>query len=537
MTFVVSKKAAISVKEMYLSGPGISKIPLKSMTINMGIDIPCTCTCTPIIGRDRLNGKSSDPKFIEKLDQTKKYTANLNIRNIGSIGGNQTRLFVGRVMSTGMGMSTDPFGSNIEENIVLHHVAQSDLSGVSIGQRSYFQQLDHIVDFRINPNSNTCYGNAMFTNTHLKKKFIALYLKDLCTGLVNWYMNNGGGKMDIDIPSILKAVPCYVKQSISGVVTRSNGNSVDSVSGAFGRAVRAAFEGAAAQKANLLSILSTLASFGMLTLVPTSDALVITPKLDVARWSSSTGASISRGDVTSINCPTTLSRLPIEVVCLNKRLGAAYFNSDGANQTIHGVTSWGSNFRYPEKLTNAGVLIVDPPAIISGILDGAANIATVSTPGRPIGEGGYGMTRNNAGAEPVIMSKDAPKLLGKAAAQLMWQKLAFAHRAASISLLPHWVFDESFDSEVHAAFETGVPWSLLGKELKFRLPYNTNKESSKDVTYIGYVKGLTLTADVEQPSLSVVASLTNVRTEKEDELFAPYNSANPLYDNIDAKPN
>lgn len=535
MTFSVSKRAALSVKELTLEGPGISGLPLKAVTMSMGIDTPCVCTCEPVIGYDRLNGKKADPKVIEKLDPTKRYSIRLNIRSSGDIGGNKSTMFVGRPMGSGMNMATNPLGSSVQSSITLQHVAHSDLGGVAIGQRSYYRYFDHIIDFRMNPNSESNMGNIMLDNKHLAQHYIAWYLKDLCDALAKWYMNNGWGT-GIDVGSILKAVPCVVKESITSVVTRGDKGSVNSVAGCFRRAVETAFNGAAARKASLMSILSTLSSFGMLTLVPTSRTLVITPRLDVCRWSKKTGVTAHRSDVTTVDSVTTIGRLPVEVVALNKRFGASYLVTDGANPNIHGLTSWGSNFIYPRKKTNMGVLIVDPPAIISGLLDTAANIATVGEALPSIYEGGYGTTRNTSGATPLLVASGMTKRLGDAAAQLMWCKFAFANRSATLSLLPHWVFSKSFDSDVHAQYETGEPWSLLGKELKFTMPYDTDGGSSKDVTYIGYVKGMTVMAHVEGPALSVTANLTNVRTEEEDALFAPYVEANPLYDNIDAKP-
>ena len=117
MTFAVSKKAAISVKELFLRGPGIGDLPLQSVTMTMGIDTPCICACVPVVGRDRLNGRKADPDKIEKVDPMGKYSLYLNIRNQGGIGGNKSRLFVGRPMGTGMNVTMNPLGSTIGTTI------------------------------------------------------------------------------------------------------------------------------------------------------------------------------------------------------------------------------------------------------------------------------------------------------------------------------------------------------------------------------------------------------------------------------------
>ena len=536
MTFAVSKKAAISVKELFLRGPGIGDLPLQSVTMTMGIDTPCICACVPVVGRDRLNGRKADPDKIEKIDPMGKYSLYLNIRNQGGIGGNKSRLFVGRPMGTGMNVTMNPLGSTIGTTITLQHITQSDLGAVAIGQRSYYRWLNTTADFRMNPYSNSTNGAVRFTNDNLLQGVIAVYLKQLCIELARWYMNNGASLNGIDVASVIRAVPCRIKNAIQSLVTRGNGDFLYNVSGSFRDAIKTCFDGAVAQKGNLMSVLSTLSSYGMLTLLPTVDNFVITPRLDVSRWSKETGVYASRADVTGVSAVTSNMRLPIEAIQLNKRFGPAFHPSDGKNPVIQGVSDYGNAFRYPNKETTTGVLIVDPPAILAGTLDCSANIAMEGTPVLPMSQGGYGDIRNVAGATPPVILKSATRLLGEAAAQLMWSKFAFAHRSATLSLLPHWVFSEGFDDEVHAKYDTGVPWSLLGQELRFKMPYDTDDPSKKDVAYIGYVKGMTVTASTQTPALGVNVTLSNVRTEQEDQTVAPYLTANPLYDNIEAKP-
>ena len=294
--------------------------------------------------------------------------------------------------------------------------------------------------------------------------------------------------------------------------------------------------GAAASKATLLSILSTLGSFAMLTLVPTTKTYVITPKLDISRWTEDTGVHIPRSVMTEVDCPTAMQRFPIEVVGLNKRFGSKFFKQDGGNQVVSGVMDWGDTFIYPKLPSSTGVLVVDPPPILANLINCASSRATVTIPPVPVNNGGVGVLRNSIGATPLMPDKNAPAYLGSVAVRLMWSKLAYAHRTARISVLPHWVFSKGFDSDVHALYENGVPWSIIGKDVRFRMPYDPDGVGDADVMYVGYVKGMSLQASVEGPSLGVTLSLTNVRTEAEDRKFALPSQSNPLYVNVDGKP-
>lgn len=537
MSFTVGKRAAICVESIKLKADGMRDLPLKSVAITMGIDSPCTCTCVPITGRDRIKGKKSDPDYIERLDPSMRCRIDLDIKEKGDIGGNADTIFVGRPVASEMQMSTNPFGSRLNTTVMLQHIALSDLSGVAIGQRSYYRILPNarVRAFRIDPNASSCFSEQAFTNLHLLQNMTAVYLKDLCVALANWYMNISGTK-GVDVASLLKAVPCVIKPSILNVMTNGTNYSRYSVAGSFSRAVMMAVNGAAASKATLMSILSTLSSFAMLTLIPTTRSYVISPKLDVSRWTEQTGTHIPRSDMTEVDCPTSIARFPVEVVGLNKRFGSLFFRQDGATQAIHGVTDWGDTFIYPPVQSMYGVMLVDPPPIIAGIINCSSARNTVAQTPSSVNDGGKGRLVNSAGASPLIPDKFAPPYLGSVSARLMWSKLAYAHRTARIRVLPHWVFSKGYDSDVHAVYEKGVPWSLIGKEVRFRMPYDPDGVGDADVFYVGYVKGMSLQASVEGPYLDVTLNLTNVRTASEDLKYALPSQSNPLYDNIDGIP-
>ena len=537
MSFTVGKKASISVQSIKLKVKGMKDLPLASVSISMGIDTPCTCTCVPITGRDRLKGKKSDPDFLEKLDPSMKCEVSLDILSKGDIGSNKKEIFVGRPMASEMLMSTNPFGSRLNTTVMLQHIAQSDLSGVAIGQRSYYRVLPYakVKQFRLDPNGHSALAQEKFTNKHLLENKIAVYLKDLCISLADWYMNNSKTK-GIDVVSLLKAIPCVIRPEIVSVMTPGTNYAKYSASGSFTRAVIMTVNGAAASKATLLSVLSTLSSFAMLTLIPTTNAYVISPKLDISRWTKETGVHIPRSVMTEVDCPTAMQRFPVEVVGLNKRFGSKFYKQEGGSQIVSGVMDWGDTFIYPKLPTTTGVLLVDPPPILANLINCSSSRAAVTLPPVRINDGGTGLLRNSVGATPLTPDKNAPALLGSVSARLMWSKLAYAHRTARIHVLPHWVFSKDFDNELHASYETGVPWSLIGKDVRFRMPYDPDGVGDADVMYVGYVKGMTLQASVEGPSLDVTLSLTNVRTEAEDKNFALPSQSNPLYVNVNGKP-
>ena len=179
---------------------------------------------------------------------------------------------------------------------------------------------------------------------------------------------------------------------------------------------------------------------------------------------------------------------------------------------------------------------MDPPPIIANLINCSSSRATVTFPPVSVNNGGTGTLRNSAGASPLAPGADAPTYLGTVAVRLMWSKLAYSHRSARLRVLPHWIFSKGFDSDVHASYETGVPWSIIGKDVRFRMPYDPDGVGSADVMYVGYVKGVTIDASVEGPSLEVALNLTNVRTEAEDAAFALPSQSNPLYDNVYGKP-
>lgn len=527
-SFYISKNAALSVRAMTLVVEGMGSIPLRSIDITMGIDNACVCMAKPVVGRDPISRKNADPDFLEKLDPSMKCGVYM------SFGTGKSLLFTGRPTGTDLSMGTNPYSSSMATSIMIQHIAQADLSSCSIGQRSYYKDLDgSIRPFIMDGAADGYLIEQRFQNDTLAKARIAVYLKELCTELARWYMNGGD---QIQPSALLKAVPCVIRDSVLKAVNVS-GNKGESVSESFSKAVLTTFEGAVASKASLFSILSTLASFAMLTLIPTTDSYVISPRLDVSRWTKADGVSIPRAWLTSITSTSTSRRFPIDAVCINRKWGSNYLRSDSGTVGGTGLSDWGTKYMYPEEGADTGVLIVDPPPILAGVLDNSCVISDKGTPPKTIDEGGRGGSANSAGGSVDEPDPNAETLLSKAAARLMWSKLAFAHHSANLELLPHWVFGKDFVDEIPKPYDGNSPWSLIGRNVFFKLPYSTDGSSyARNVPYVGYVKGMTLRASVDGPVLSVTANVANVRTAVEDEKFALPSEANPLYENTDDEP-
>lgn len=528
--------SAISVQDLrlVLDDDEDANIPLKRVQINMGIDTPCICSCEPIIGDDCWNNKFCVPYLAEFMAKSRAGRIVMRIGERNEIGGNESTLFVGRPISSSLQVSTSPVGSAVGVPIMLQHLAQNELSSIAIGQRSYYEIVTDIHPFRVDPNGNGVTPDLMLSNDNLRQGKIAVYIKDLCAALADWYMKD---ELDVSVADAILAVPCKIRQEVLNIFAAKGGKAVDSVQGAFTQAVATTLAGITASKGTLLSLLSTLGSFAMLSLVPTTYKFVLTPKLDVSKWTLATGTAINRGWITGVSSSTTVKRYPIHAVSLNKRLGNKYIPSSTAESKKTGLTSWGTLYRYPENAKGEGTLLVDPPPILANLIDCTSNTSYVGEPPKTVDKGGEGSDKNSAGAEATRLAENAAIDLGKAAARLMWSKLAYSHRAVQLQLLPNWVFSRRFDRDVHADYETGVPWSLIGKNVFFQMPYGCHEtEKWRDIPYIGYVKGMSLSVSVDGPVLGVSADVTNIRTAREDNQFAFPSESNPLYTDVDADP-
>ena len=533
----IGKYAALKVTDLYLKVDSLDKkIPLDHVNISMQVNGACTCTCVPCIGRDKLNGKTVNPNFIDLITPSSVCSIYLKVKKGNESCKNDGLIFRGRMLGSDLTVNNHPLGSSAGIKIVLRHIAEADLMGVSIAQRSYYRNGAEWEPFRIDMSKTSYSEDSAFLTDSLEQKKIAVYLKELCEALVKWYMN---GDSEVKVNSILKAVPCVVKKSISDILIKSTGeNMPGSVQEAFVRAVKTAFQGALSSKATLMAILSSLASFGMLSLVPTRKSLVIAPTLAVSRWTLKTGFFLPRMWISGIYNPYTPGRFPIERVALNRSFSCFYDKADIRDISISGLFSYGQRYTYPEDIEGS-VMLVDPPPILSGVVNCCNVLGEMENPPKPLDAGGNDKTDiNSAGGKPVEVKKDDYPELVKSATKLMWSSIAFSHHSATLSVIPHWIFNESYSEDVHEDYDPSSMWSALNKNVFFKMPYSSEGygDTANDVAYVGYVKGMTLDVSVATANVAVNMNVTNVRTALDDQKFALPEESNPLYDDTTAEP-
>lgn len=532
----IGKNAAFKVTDLYLQVTGIGKIPVSRFQMSMQVNGPNTCVIMPCIGRDRLNRKTVNPNIIEKISPKDVCSLYMNVKTSGSVSGRESLIFQGRLTASDLAISNNPLGSKAGINLSLRHLPEADLMGVSIAQRSYYVSDADYKIFRINKQYNGVTDDTAFRTPELMSGQFAVYLKQLCDALVKWYMNNNG---EVDIQSILRAVPCYVSPEILKQMKNTvNSGSNASVPEGFAKTVKFAFDGAVASKATLMSILASLSSFAMLSLVPTLRTLIITPTMEIARWTKDTGIYLSRKWIQGVDNPSNPLRFPIERVSLNRKFVQAWLGQDIEIAQPSHLFNQQAYYSYPE--TGVGsVLLVDPPPILSGVINTCSHTRSILDIPKPLDKGGSSNTNvNSAGGVPMIVDHNFLTDVAKRTARLMWSKLAYAHHSSSISVIPHWIFSDSYAKDIHATYDKNSIWSVINKNIKFKMPFTSTGygDSDNDIAYVGYVKGMSMEASVEDAHIGCTLNVTNVRTAYEDQQFALPLDANPLYDNTTANP-
>ena len=532
----IGKNAAFKVTNLYMKTKGAGTVPLSHVAIQMQVNGPNTCVVEPCFGRDGLNNKTVNPSFLEKLTPGDTCSVFMTVKKSGSIGAAEPLLFQGRVIGSELRVNNNPLGSSAGISISLRHLPESDLMGVSIGQRSYYKAGAEMKIFRIDKKISTHSIDTNFINNSLLEKKVAVYLKDLCTALVDWYM---GDNKSIDISAILKAIPCVVKPEVARLIEQATGeNSPQNIAQAFSKAVKTTFDGAIASKATLMSVLSTLSTFGMLSLVPLLKSIVITPTLEISQWTKDTGIYLDRKWIQGISNPSTPLRFPVERVSLNRKFAALYGSQDVRLWSPSKLFSQNTRYAYPET-GEGSVLLVDPPPILTGLVNCCAHVRSEGTTPKPIDKGGSKDTnQNSVGSKPLEVNDVVFSDLARRATRLMWSKLAYVHHSSNISVIPHWVFGDSYSSDIHATYDKYSVWSAINKNIKFKMPFTSvgYGDSDHDITYVGYVKGMSMDISVEHASVATTLNVTNVRTAYEDQQFALPIDANPLYDNTTANP-
>jgi hypothetical protein len=460
----------------------------------------------------------------------------MRVKKSGSVGTAEPLLFQGRIIGSDLRVNNNPINSSAGISISLRHLPEADLMGVSIGQRSYYKAGAEMKIFHVNPKVSSYSIDTNFINDSLLSKKIAVYLKDLCIALVDWYM---GDNKSVDIPAILKAIPCVVKPDVARLIEQATGeNSPQNIAQAYSRAVKATFDGAVASKATLMSILSSLASFGMLSLVPLLRSIVITPTLDITKWTKGTGIYLDRRWIQGISNPSTPLRFPIERVSLNRKFASLYGSQDVKLWSPSKLFSQNTRYAYPET-GEGSVLLVDPPPILTGLINCCAHVRSEGTTPKPVDKGGTKDTdQNSVGSKPLEVNDVVFSDLARTATRLMWSKLAYAHHSSNISVIPHWIFGDTYSADTHASYDKSSVWAAINKNICFKMPFTSvgYGDSDHDITYVGYVKGVSMDISVEHSSVTTNLNVTNVRTAYEDQQFALPLDANPLYDNTTANP-
>jgi hypothetical protein len=460
----------------------------------------------------------------------------MRVKNNGQNSWGQALIFKGRLVSSNLELANNPLGSSAGITLTLRHLPEADLMGVSICQRSYYDYNAERAIFRLDNNLPGTGMSTAFLTQELKDGKFAVYLKQLAAALVKWYMNNS---TEVDINAIIKAVPCTVRQSILTNALMTRGKALSLVPEGFVQSVKLAFEGATAAKATLMSVLSSLSSYALLSLVPNLRSIVITPSMEVSKWTKDTGIYLDRKWIQGVSNPSSPLRFPIERVTLNRKFIMSWSGADISDTSESKLFSNGEYYTYPE--TNEGsVLIVDPPPILAGVICCTSQTKTKGQLPTPLDKGGTkDRNVNSLGSKPLNINPRGVYDIARQTAILMWSKYAYAHHSAVISVLPHWIFNSDvYTNDTHAKYDIGSVWSAINKTIKFKMPYTSvgYGQSDNDIAYVGYVKGMSMSASVEEAQINCTLNVTNVRTAYEDQQFALPLDANPLYDNTTANP-
>lgn len=532
----IGKEAAFKVTDLFLQIGDVGSIPVSSFNISMQVNGPNVCNVIPCFGQDRLNRRTVNPNFIERISPKDDCSLYMRVKNNGKNSWGQSLIFKGRLISSNLELSNSPLGSNAGITLTLRHASEADLMGVSICQRSYYDYDAEFNIFKIDNNINGLGMSTAFKTQELEDGKFAVYLKQLATALVRWYMNNNG---EVDVNAILKAVPCTIRETLLTNALMTRGKATTLIPEGFMNSVKLAFEGATASKATLMSVISSLSSYALLSLVPTLRALVISPSMEVAKWTRSTGIYLDRKWIQGVSNPSNPLRFPIERVTLNRKFIMTWSGADIQDTSPSKLFSNGEYYTYPET-GEGSVLIVDPPPILSGVICCTSQTKTKGQLPTPIDKGGAKKKDvNSLGSEPLNINPRGVYDIARQTAILMWSKLAYAHHSAVISVLPHWVFNSDvYTNDTHAKYDIGSVWSAINKTIMFKMPYTSvgYGQSDNDIAYVGYVKGMSMSASVETAQLGCTLNVTNVRTAYEDQQFALPIDANPLYDNTTANP-
>lgn len=530
MSFNIERSSALEVTLLELHVSGLGSFELSSVSIHMQVNGECIASCVPVAGKDTIKGESAQVNLLSSITPDMRCRIYMRLGNNGNMGDNKSLLFEGRLAANTLEVLSNPYNSTASVQIQLRHIAYADLGGVEIATRTYYVFADDTNAFDVSEWGKWCTTTRYNTQEWDEGRF-AVYIKKLVTALFNWY--TGGGTNNIQINEILKAVPCVLNWEAAGLPSTDGGIQLE-----LQDLVERTFQGAMGSKASLLSFMSSLCHYCLFNIIPTSNAIVITPKLNVTRFTDQ-DIYLNKKKLISVIIPYQALRMPVEKVCLNHEVGYRYTPQDGENGNYNymdGNMGWIDHFRWP-PIDGGGALLVDVPPILSKIYDSSAQSGDSLNIPVALNKGGKASTVvNSAGLKPYMVPMDLDRRVGTIAARLVWSQLAFSNRSIIVNIIPHWIFSPDFHSKVGQVYEEGTPWGLLGKTVKVKAPYSlAESEDSEDIPYIGYVNSMDLSASVEGAGLSVTATITNVRTTVEDQwAFAP--TDNPLYDNIDAQP-
>jgi len=528
MSFNIDKSSALEVKLLELHVSGLGSFELSRVSINMNVNGESTATCEPVPGKDTIKNQQSHINRLSAITPDMRCRVYMKLGNNGNLAPYRSMLFEGRLAGDTIQVLSNPLGSSAQVHINLRHITTADLGGVSVAERTYYHDGAQNIPFRIT-NYTPYYTTQQFRNTTLDEGRLALYIKQLVNALFLWYTN--GGTNSINVNNILKAVPCKVRQDLE-MMENGKGGIIWGMESVIDRT----FQGAMGSKATLLSVMSTLCNYCLFNLIPTSNALVITPNLNVSRWNDD-DVFLSRKRLVNVTIPFTSQRIPIEKVCLNYFAGVRYYSDGGEDVTDPNRNKdWASKYRWP-PIDGGGAVLVDPPPILRDVVDVSLSAGSQLLPPRPLSKGGRATNSvNSAGAQAYRYPWDLDTRIGTIAAKLEWSRLAFSQRTLSVGIMPHWIFSPSFAEALGSVYEEGTPWGLLGKTVKLRAPYSIiDSNKSDDIAYIGYVNGMQLDVSVPDARLTTHAVLSNVRTETEDRWAFP-TADNPLYDDTEQQP-
>jgi len=527
---------ASKVKGLWLEANG-SRIPLMSVEARLEMPAP-SCTVVPIVGKAPLDGKKDTTKEVNALSIGTK-TKVVMIWN-----GKEVTLFSGRVAYkrfdhfTGNYPTTSTFVPviNIGHNVL-------DLSSVAMTTMIFSRENGSSLYMPFSGTSATEGTGAFSVNKYntlsLSKRQLAAHIVDILDAVAEWYQQVAhGGQALVKVKELVKPSTCTYREDL----VRSG----ESMAPSILYATRNTIANSAMGKQTFYALLSALADYCMLSIIPRLNDVTLVPET-VGFKPPEDAPVISRKYVTRVRYGESRKEIPINRVMVNFVDVCTWLPPQMANDMnikidpnrtsldYKDVAQTGSVYPAAEKDKSfLNAVQASPPPILQGLL-----LGSLSTRGRkPSDEGtttlGGGLgtadeTVDQGGEVAHVQSSAEALTIGEATAKLLYGALAYSGGLIEVSM----AFDGLLAHGKQIKGSDGSIYALLGKVITVNaaMPY---EEDSAASSFVGYVNSVTVSVNTQAPSLGCTLTLSNVRPKGEDDKHSIKLSEHPLYSNVES---